>query len=61
MDLYDMRREINEARQTLNNADEVACQIGYVLEDRLRQLPIGTLQKMKKELHNFDARTGVWK
>lgn len=61
MDLYDMRREISAARRTLENADEVAQQLAYLLEGRLRHVNQRTLANLKKELRDFNAHTGTWK
>ena len=61
MSLYDMRKEISAARRTLENADEVAQQLAYLLEGRLRHVDQWTLASLKKELKDFNAHTGTWK
>jgi hypothetical protein len=61
MSLHEMRNEISEARRTLENADEVAQQIAYVLEGRLRQVNGSALASLKKELKDFNANTWTWK
>lgn len=61
MGLYDMRREISTARQTLKNADQVADSIAYLLKGRLKHVNQWTLANLKKELKNFNSHTGKWK
>lgn len=61
MDLYAMRREINIAKQTIRNADEVAGQIADFLPGRLRHVSGETLRQLKIELKKFNAHTFVWK
>ena len=61
MDLWDMRREINKAKETLRNADEIAKNIAYVMRGRLRQVDGSTLAALKKELKDFNAHTWTWK
>lgn len=61
MDIWQMRREINEAGQVLKNADEVANSIANILPGRLRHVSSYTLAKLKKELKDYNAHTGQWK
>ena len=61
MELWEMRREINAAKQTIRNADEIADSIASILPGRLRHVSCGTLEKIKKELRDFNAHTGQWK
>lgn len=67
MQYFEMVDAVNQARNTIKNADaavarlipimagrlRVACDSCYVNPDHLKQL--------KKELADFDARTGRWK
>lgn len=61
MDLWDMRRTINEAKKTIRNADDVADSIASILPGRLRHVSSSTLTALKKELREFNAHTGYWK
>lgn len=61
MDIWEMRRQINEARDVLRNADEVAGQIAGLLPGRLRHVQTWVLQDLKRELKDFNAHTGEWK
>jgi hypothetical protein len=61
MYIHEMREAISKARRTLDSADAVAASIGYILENRLRQLSHSTLAKIKKELKNYNSHTGEWK
>jgi hypothetical protein len=61
MDIWEMRRNINEAKEVLRNADEIAGLIAAILPGRLRHVPSWILCDMKKELRDFNAHTGNWK
>lgn len=61
MDLYEIRREINNAEQTLKNADEVANDLAYILDGRLKQVNAYRLKRLKHQLKQFNANTGRWK
>lgn len=61
MNIWQMRREINEAKEVLNNADNVAKDIAPLLVGRLRSCSGFTLEKLKKELRDFNAHTHKWK
>ena len=61
MDLWEMRKQISAARNTLDNADRVAESIAYLLEGRLRQVNNSTLASLKRELKDFNAHTYTWK
>ena len=61
MDLWEIRREINRAKSTIRNADDVASDIASILPGRLRHVSLHTLTKLKKELRDFNAHTGTWK
>ena len=61
MDLYAMRREINQAGTVLRNADNVANDIAQLLPGRLKHVDSYTLKKLKIELKKFNAHTGTWR
>ena len=61
MDIWQMKREISEAKQVLRNADDVADSIAEILPGRLRHVSGYTLAKLKKELKDFNAHTGQWR
>jgi hypothetical protein len=61
MSLYDMRRELADARSTLENADQVAGEFGYILRGRLKHLPGSLLEDLKRELRDFNMHTHKWK
>lgn len=60
---HEMREVINQARQTIEAADNVANDIAYILKNRLRsgRVSASTLIALKKELANFNMHTGRWK
>ena len=61
MDIYEMRRQISAARNTLENADQVAGSIAILLPGRLRHCSSTVLEKLKKELKDYNIHTGQWK
>ena len=57
-----MRKELEKAEQTLRAADNVAGDIAYMLQGRLRKVySHSTLEALKKELANYNIKTGRWK
>lgn len=61
MDIWDMRREIGKAKQTITNADNIADSIARILPGRLRHVSSSTLRELKMELKDFNAHTFKWK
>lgn len=61
MDIWEMRREINKAKATLRDADDVANQVASLLPGRLRHVSGSTLKQLKMELKDFNAHTFEWK
>lgn len=49
MELYEIRREIQKANNTLNNADQIASSIADILEGRLRHVSPYILKRLKKK------------
>ena len=60
MDIWAMKREINEAKEVLRGADIVAGDIATLLPGRLRHVPGSVLAALKKELRDFNAQTWQW-
>jgi len=61
MDLWTMKREINEAKEQLRNADKLVKELAPILEGRLIHVSGVTLARLKKELRDFNAHTFQWK
>lgn len=61
MDLWEMRRQISSARQTLDNTDAIAESISHILSGRLRQIPKYIAANLKRELKDFNTHTNKWK
>jgi hypothetical protein len=59
---YDeMSAALKEAERTMNVADTVATWIARLLVGRLRKVSSeSTLVALKRELRDFDSRTGRW-
>jgi len=51
---------INDARRTLNKADELVRNLGNLMPGRLKLMNYSTLKKLKRELKNFNMHTGQW-
>jgi hypothetical protein len=58
---HEMRRAIEEAKQTIRSADNCANDIAEVLHGRLRKVSDWNLKKLKAELKNYNMHTGRWK
>lgn len=61
MELWEIQREINRAKQTIRNADDVAGDIAEILPGRLRHVSGSVLAKLKRELRDFDSRSFEWR
>jgi hypothetical protein len=61
MELWEMKQAINDAKQTIKAADDVANSIASILPGRLRHVSVWTLAQLKKELREFNAHTRRWK
>ncbi len=59
--MWEMKRTINEARSTLENANKVAREIAPLLRGRLRYCNHSDLAALKKELRDYNIHTGAWK
>ena len=59
--IYEMKRTISDAQDTLNHADSVACEIAPLLRGRLRHCYESDLIALKKELKHFNMHTREWK
>jgi len=60
-DIWEMKRAINDAEQTLRDADKVARSIAPLLIGRLKNCSCDDLKKLKKELKYFNMHTYTWK
>lgn len=62
MNVFDqMRSAVSEAESTLLAADMVSDRIAKILVGRLRHCNWQQLDALKRELKNYNARTGEWK
>jgi hypothetical protein len=61
MNYNDYSEAIKDAKRTLNSADEVVRQTGCLMIGRLNKMSPFHLAKLKKELQDFNAKTGTWK
>lgn len=61
MNFTEAQQAINDAKNTLNKADEMVRQLGPLMIGRLKQMSPCTLAKLKKELEGFNAKTKEWK
>lgn len=61
MSLRDMQGEIDDARRTLEHADQLAQQLARLLQGRLRKVHSWTLKGLKRELRDFNMHTGKWR
>ena len=61
LDRFDeMCAAVADAKQTLRATDAVAHDLAKMLEGRLRHVSSLQLTKLKAELKDFNAKTGVW-
>lgn len=56
-----MREALAQARQAQAAADNYANGMANMLRGRLRHVSGGVLADLKKELRDFNIRTGEWK
>ncbi len=57
----DMREAVKYAKQVNRAADTVAEGCAEILQGRLRNVSAYELRKLKRELQQFDAKSGKWK
>ena len=60
-DIWDMRRAIRDAKETIENADKVAASIAPILRGRLRRCSPSDVAALKRELRDFNLTTHRWK
>jgi len=56
----DFRKCFAEAERTMKQADDVADDMAAMLCGRMRKAPPYVLKRLKRELSQFNARTGRW-
>lgn len=61
MNWDDFRQAFNTARNTMNQADSVANEMADMLDGRLRKVSGYRLEKLKRQLRDFNMHTGQWK
>lgn len=61
MKFQEMIGAVSDAQDTLNAADRMVKQIAWLMQGRLRQVPSHVLKALKRELNDFNGRTGEWK
>lgn len=57
----EMRNAVSDAETTLWAADQIADDLARVLRGRLRKCRQHNLQALKRELQDFNIKTGRWK
>ncbi len=57
----EMRRSIAEAETTLRVADAAAKNMAQIIKGRLRHANSWDLKVLKRELRDFNIKTGKWK
>lgn len=60
MKYVDMVAGLRDAKQTMETADILANDFAEVLVGRLRKVSAYKLQRLKRELTNFNAHTVKW-
>lgn len=62
MNAFDvMNQAVHDAECMMRQADNFAGRMANMLKERLRKVDTTTLAKLKKELQDFNSRTGQWK
>lgn len=63
MNFNEAKQAINEARETLNRGDYMIRVLAQMMAGRIRKADIGnnTLCALKRELANYNMKTGEWK
>lgn len=63
MDIYEMKETIRVAKRTVGNADYVIENMAFIIAGRLRISGVSglTLEKLKKELRDYNIHTGRWR
>lgn len=61
MNWDDFRTAFSQARNTFNQADSVAADMGSMLVGRLHNCSRTTLESLKRELRDYNIHTGSWK
>lgn len=67
MDIYEVRDAVRQARATIDSADSQVAIMMKLCSGRLQQackdnyVPANVLCALKRELQNYDMRTGQWK
>lgn len=57
----DFYKAVDEAENTLRQADQAANKMAKLLRGRLRKVDSWYLKELKRELQDFDACRQVWK
>lgn len=55
-----VRVAVSQARSQMRAADSVVNDLADLLEGRLRKVSVYRLQKLKRELKGFNAKTKTW-
>jgi len=61
MDWQQAQSAIDEAKGTLNQADKIVRQMGYLMINRLHHMDADHLRILKRNLQAFDSTRGRWK
>ena len=60
-DLFTVRRQLNSARTFVDQVNQMIGEYARLMPGNLRHVDTYTLQKLKRELKDFDALRGRWK
>jgi len=61
MNWDDFRQAFSAARNTMNQANQVANDMADMLDGRLKKVSSYRLAKLKRQLRDFNMHTGEWK
>jgi hypothetical protein len=63
MNFDDMQSAVNDARQTIYQADRVVADMAKIIAGRLQSgnVRCAELEKLKRELANYNMHTMMWK
>lgn len=62
MNLNNMEIAVEDAKRTMDAADEIATKLARLLIGRMRRVDSGyALRALKKELADYNMKTGAWK
>jgi hypothetical protein len=60
--IQEVREAVERAKRDIYRAEQLVAEMAFMCKGRLRNsnASAGTLAELKKELRDFDIRTGTW-